>query len=72
MLSEIKKVIEIKKTVNTSMKITFLYYEFEKFSSIIKSACCRITETHPYQEIHGIFHKISADIGYKMHNQPQE
>ena len=54
------------------MKITFLYYEFEKFSSIIKSACCRITETHPYQEIHGIFHKISADIGYKMHNQPQE
>ena len=54
------------------MKITFLYYEFEKFSSIIKAACCRSAETHPYQEIHGIFIKIFADIGKEIHNQPLE
>ena len=36
------------------MKLTFLYFEFENFSPIIKIACCRNTETHPFHQIDGI------------------
>jgi len=54
------------------MKLSFLYYEFEKISSIIKIACCRNTECHWFAQIDDITNENLVDIDNKMYIQPLE